>query len=159
MKTPSSIKTNMPKTELYSSSLLSFCHYSMTIYGTTIPEWLTLVLRIVFDYSLSFTQYPCVISSFKMFPPFLFTPSPPFHSLPFQSHIFSVISSCVSVSNFPFQIHSIHYQTSRVKLQLYYSGFYSIVSAKVLPAHNSLFSEKWAISNPQTSCVLSNLTA
>lgn len=90
--------------------------------------------------------YPTFISSFKMIPPFC----SPF--LLSRFYIDSILS--LSVSNFVFQIHSIYYQTTCWKYCFTILEFYSLVSVKVPLVHKSLFSEKWANPNPQSSpCV------
>lgn len=129
---PTCPKQNFP----YFSNLLFFLdyHYSVTINGITIPV-INLELRTVSDYSL--------LSNIHL--SFYASKCPPFLLPAFYSHTFTAVSS-LSVSNLPSQIHCIFYQTTCLKLQLYYFGFYSSLSAKVLSAHISLV---WEVSYPK----------
>lgn len=108
MKNPSSIKTNVPKTKIFLT--LQFCSPSsititLTIDGITIPEWSTLTFQDLWLFPFLYSISISIISSSKMLPSFLL---PPF--LFSQFYINSILS--LSVSKFPFQNHSIYFQTT-----------------------------------------------
>jgi len=84
MKNPSIIKTNMLKTELslFFKPAVLYYHYSMTINGITIP-----VITLDTKNHLLIIPFPLPNIHFCHF---ILQNAP---SLPFYSHIFSVISS------------------------------------------------------------------
>lgn len=108
MKNPSGIKTNMPKTTFLT---LQICSPSFaTVNGSTIPECSTLTSQnhlwlFPFLHPTSICHFLLQNApSFFLLPPFLL------------SHFYSNSILRLSVSNLPFQSHSIYNQTSCLKI-------------------------------------------